>query len=249
MTETHLTPDLLQKWNMKRSLVVTLVLLFFFVLPCFADLYTVVRVVDGDTIDIDYNGEKERIRLLNVDTPESVHPNKTKNTELGKKASDYTKKRLTGKSVSLEFGGKKRGKYGRLLAYVILDKNNFNLELVQKGWSPYYTKYGKSYAFHAQFTAAQTMARANGLNIWAEPILISKNVQSGEYLAPALPPTDKTDKSAQLARADPFHGNIKSHKFHKPNCRYFNCNSCTKIFSSRDAALLAGYSPCKLCSP
>jgi len=165
------TPDLLQKRNMKRSLILTLLLLSFFVMPCFADLYTVVRVVDGDTIIIDYNGEKERIRMLNVDTPESVHPKKSRNTKIGKRASEYTKKRLTGKSISLEFDGKKRGRYGRLLAYVILDKNNFNLELVQKGWSPYYTKYGKSSFYHARFSAAQTRARDNGLNIWSDPDL------------------------------------------------------------------------------
>ncbi len=126
-------------------------------------------MVDGATIVIDYNGEKEKIRLLNVDTPESVHPKKSRNTKMGAKASDYTKKRLTGKSISLEFDGKKRGRYGRLLAYVFLDKNNFNLELVQKGWSPYYTKYGKSSFYHARFSAAQTRARNNGLNIWADP--------------------------------------------------------------------------------
>jgi len=109
--------------------------LFLCVLPCFAEQYKVLRVIDGDTIDIDYQGKRERIRLLNVDTPESVHPDRTRNTRMGKQASDYTKKRLSGKYISLEFDGDKRGKYGRLLAYVGLDKNNFNLELVQKGWS------------------------------------------------------------------------------------------------------------------
>ncbi len=96
--------------------------------PC----YPVVRVVDGDTLSILYQGKKEKIRLLNVDTPESVHPNRSRNTPLGKKASAYTRSRLAGKRVCLEFEGKKRGKYGRLLAYVILDNKNFNLELVKK---------------------------------------------------------------------------------------------------------------------
>ena len=115
---------------MRVTLLIILLVLLVYALPCFAARYKVVRVVDGDTIDINYRGKKERIRLLNVDTPESVHPYKTRNTQLGKQASDYTKKRLSGKFVSLEFEEKKRGKYGRLLAYVILDKKNFNLELV-----------------------------------------------------------------------------------------------------------------------
>ena len=47
-------------------------------------LYEVLRVVDGDTIEIDYNGEKEKVRLIGVDTPESVHPDAEKNTDYGK---------------------------------------------------------------------------------------------------------------------------------------------------------------------
>ena len=112
---------------------VFLTALFFslFILPCFAGQYPVLRVVDGDTIDINYNGIKERVRLLCVDTPESVHPDQSKNTAMGKKASGYTKKRLTGQSVDLELEAKTRGKYDRLVAYVILDGVNYNLELVR----------------------------------------------------------------------------------------------------------------------
>jgi micrococcal nuclease len=82
-------------------------------LSSFAGEYRVLRVVDGDTIDIDYNGTKERVRLLCVDTPESVHPDQSKNTAMGRKASDYSKKRLSGKSVDIELETKTRGKYGR----------------------------------------------------------------------------------------------------------------------------------------
>ncbi|MCP4718004.1 MAG: hypothetical protein GY860_00990 [Desulfobacteraceae bacterium] len=214
--------------------------MFVFVLPCFAGQYKVVKVVDGDTIDIDYKGKRERIRLLNVDTPESVHPDKARNTQLGKQASDYTKKRLSGKFVSLEFEGKKRGKYGRLLAYVILDKKNFNLELVQKGWSPYYTKYGKSKSYHDRFLLAQGQARKSKMNIWRSPALADAN-HPIKIAGPTM--------QGSIAKTGLFHGNTNSHKFHGPDCRYFNCKACTKNFSSRNAALDAGYSPCLLCSP
>ncbi|MBA3009894.1 MAG: thermonuclease family protein [Proteobacteria bacterium] len=220
----------------KKTLVV-LFLLFSLVLPCFADPYKVMRVVDGDTLDIDYQGKRERIRLLNVDTPESVHPDKTRNTLLGKQASDYTRKRLAGKSVSLEFEGKKRGKYGRLLAYVILDRKNFNLELVQNGWSPYYTKYGQSQTLHGNFIDAQAHAKAQQLNIWADP-----------------PPRSIAAKPSatapeQMTATRRFHGNTQSHKFHGPGCRYFHCSTCTRIFSSRNAAKDAGFFPCQVCLP
>ncbi len=70
-------------------------------LPSIAGQYQVLRVVDGDTIDINYNGTKERIRLLCVDTPESVHPDQSKNTTMGRKASDYPKSGCPANSLTL----------------------------------------------------------------------------------------------------------------------------------------------------
>ncbi len=126
-----------------------------------SSLYEVIRVVDGDTIVVDYQGKPEKVRLLCVDTPESVHPDKSRNCERGRQASAYTKSRLAGKMVGLGFEKKKRGRYGRLLAYVILDGKNFNVELVEKGWSPYYTKYGESEKYHRAFVEAQSQNPIN----------------------------------------------------------------------------------------
>jgi micrococcal nuclease len=220
---------------MKKILTVFLMIVALS-LPCFADQYKVLRIIDGDTLDIDYKGKTQRIRLLNVDTPESVHPDKARNTWLGKQAAGYTEKRLAAQSVTLEFEGKKRGKYGRLLAFVFLDNKNFNLELVQKGWSPYYTKYGTSKRYHQVFTLAQSHARIKKLNIWKNP-------------GPKTPEKSVMPSPSPLAQTGLFHGNTSSHIFHGPDCRYFRCKACTKIFSARNAALGAGYSPCHICSP
>ena len=46
-----------------------------------------------------------------------------------------------------------------------------------------------------------------------------------------------------------YHGNVKSKIFHKPGCRHYHCNACTKRFSSRGDAIAAGYRPCKVCKP
>ncbi len=147
---------------------------------------------------------------------------------MGRKASDYSKKRLTGKSVDLELEAKTRGKYGRLLAYVILEGKNYNLELVREGWSPYYTKYGKSDRHHAAFLAAEKNARAQGLNIWAGKVI---------------------DIGSENLTCKLVRGNVKSLKFHGPGCRYFDCKNCTKAFPSRHEAIKTGYSPCKICNP
>ncbi|NLA75833.1 MAG: thermonuclease family protein [Deltaproteobacteria bacterium] len=112
--------------------------------------------------------------MLCVDTPESVHPDKKQNIPMGVTASNYTKQRLEGKSVNLEFEGQERDKYNRLLAYVIIDGNNFNLELIREGLSPYYTQYGLSKKYDQMFRAAEKQAHKDGLNIWGDPELIKK---------------------------------------------------------------------------
>jgi len=192
--------------------------------------YPVLRVVDGDTILIDYNGKKEKIRLLNVDTPESVHPDKKRNSTLGKAASDYTRERLEGKSVGLVFENRKRGKYGRLLAYIMVEGENFNIELVKKGWSPYYTKYGTSPSFHKEFLTAQKHAKSLSLHIWGNTLI-------------------RNSEPRPIARKVIYHGNKKSRVFHNQACKWFNCKHCTRIFHTPDKALSAGFRPCSICRP
>ena len=134
-----------------------------------AGQYKVIRVVDGDTIVVNYHGKYEKVRFLCVNTPESVHRDNKQNVPMGKVASKYTKHRLNGKYVDLEFEGRGRGHYGRLLAYVFVDGENFNAELVKQGLSPYYTKYGLSEKYDQEFREAERYARQHKLNIWRDP--------------------------------------------------------------------------------
>ena len=142
--------------------------LFFIIIPgvVFADQYKVVRVVDGDTIVIRYNGKHEKVRLLCVNTPKSIHPDKKQSITMAEVAFRYTQKKLTGKYVDLEFESWLRGKYGDLFAYVFVDGKNINLELVRQGLSRYYIKYGQSKKYHNEFKVAQDLARREKLNIW-----------------------------------------------------------------------------------
>ena len=94
---------------------------------------TVVRVVDGDTIVVNLNGKEETVRLIGVDSPESVHPTASKNTEAGFAASEFTNVYLSEETVELEFDVQERDKYGRLLAYVYLDGEMFNEKLLKVG--------------------------------------------------------------------------------------------------------------------
>jgi len=139
-----------------------------------ADHVRIIRIADGDTVVVNYKGTNEKVRMLSVDTPESVHPDRKQNIPMGQIASDYTEKRLTRKYVDLEFEGPFRGRHGRLLAYVFVDGVNFNLELVRQGLSPYYTKYGLSQKYDQEFREAERHARNQKLGIWGDPKLTKK---------------------------------------------------------------------------
>lgn len=110
---------------------------------------TVVRVVDGDTLVVDIDGEGERkVRLIGIDTPESVHPERDKNSEDGVRASEHTEEILPpGTVVWLERDVSDTDAYDRLLRYVWLeepdDQNDpeevrdkmLNARLVADGWA------------------------------------------------------------------------------------------------------------------
>ena len=89
--------------------------------PSAAAEATVERVVDGDTIDVRMpGGSLQRVRLLNIDTPETVDPNRPEEC-LGHEATSFVKSRVSpGDSVDLEFDHDRRDRYGRLLAHVRL---------------------------------------------------------------------------------------------------------------------------------
>ncbi|HEY8082974.1 MAG TPA: thermonuclease family protein [Solirubrobacterales bacterium] len=100
-------------------------------LPRSATAY-VVRVIDGDTIEVRIRGRNEDIRLIGIDTPETKKPG-TPIQCFGPRASRFTHNLLEGKRVRLVFGVERRDTYGRLLAYVHLRRRFVNAVLIQRG--------------------------------------------------------------------------------------------------------------------
>ena len=92
----------------------------------------VTRVVDGDTIEARVGDEVEDVRLIGVDTPETVKPGEPVQC-FGLKASHFTERQLAGEHVRLVFGVERRDVYGRLLAYLYRDDRLFNSVLVRRG--------------------------------------------------------------------------------------------------------------------
>lgn len=127
---------------------------------------TVTRVVDGDTVDISPSVKGfSRVRLIGMDTPETHFGTQP----YGPEASEFTKRHLEGKDVTLELDVQKRDPYGRLLAYVHLpDGRMFNEILVQEGYAQVAT-FPPNVRHVERFKEAQRYARENERGLWGLP--------------------------------------------------------------------------------
>ncbi len=128
----------------------------------------VIKVVDGDTIDVRINGVVERIRLIGIDTPETLDPRKPVQC-FGPEATKKAKDLLSGKKVFLEIDSSQgeRDKYERLLRYVFLeDKTNFNQFMISEGFAREYT-YKLPYKYQAQFRQAERDAQLSKKGLWS----------------------------------------------------------------------------------
>ncbi|MBI4097443.1 MAG: thermonuclease family protein [Candidatus Levybacteria bacterium] len=130
--------------------------------------YKVIKVVDGDTIDINIEGKTERLRLIGIDTPETVDPRKSVQC-FGREASGKAKELLGSQFVILESDESQgeRDKYKRLLRYVFLpDGTNFNLFMIAEGYAHEYT-YDEPYKYQAEFKQAEIDARNQNKGLWS----------------------------------------------------------------------------------
>lgn len=125
------------------------------------------RVIDGDTIEVVLpSGQRETVRLIGVDTPETVHP--TKGVQpWGPEASAFTKKLLPiGTTITMEMDVQERDNYGRLLTYVYLpDGRMLNSVLLEEGMAQLMT-IPPNVKYVSLFTRLQAEARQNGRGMW-----------------------------------------------------------------------------------
>jgi len=102
---------------------------------------TVTNVVDGDTFKIEINGTVETVRIIGIDTPETVHPSKPVQC-FGKEASNALKEVLDGEDITLEKNpAEERDKYGRLLRYVEIDGVDIGASMIEEGFAYSYKQY------------------------------------------------------------------------------------------------------------
>lgn len=171
----------------------------------------IVRVVDGDTMKVSFNEagkvKEDTIRLLLVDTPESVDPEKPVQP-FALEASKFAKDTLTDKEVRLELDVSERDKYGRLLCYLYIGDKMFNEMLLENGYARVAYIYPPNVKYVDQFRDIQKAAQLKGVNIWsvenyAQEDGYHENVVKAKPSPSAAPSTAQAAAPTPVATAKP----------------------------------------------
>jgi len=126
-------------------------------------LYTVARVVDGDTLVLQ---DGVRLRLIGIDCPESVKPDHPVEP-FGPEASQFTRNFIGQQQVHLQFDLEREDQFGRMLAFVFVGERMLNEELVRAGLARYQGQYRYAENMKRRLRVAQDEARAAKRGIWS----------------------------------------------------------------------------------
>ena len=196
--------------------------------------YKVVKVIDGDTVKLDYNSKVTNFRLIGVDTPETVHPSKPVEA-FGKEASAFTRNLLLGESVYLRFDVEQTDKYGRHLAYLYRAPDGLfvNLEIVRQGYGHAYTRFPFKYMELFRYYGNQ--ARTAGKGLYGDDAVT------------------KSDGPAQLDLSSLVATKLGSQVYVTRSGKKYHRDGCQLLSKSKIAISLAEaqqkYSPCGRCNP
>ena len=207
-----------------------------------------IDVADGDTITVlNQNNESIKIRLAGIDCPEGsqVH---------GDKAKKFTVSMVSGKHVRILPDTIDR--YGRTVAMVLINGVNLNEQIVSHGHGWVFRKYCTA-DYCNDWLKLEETARDAGIGLWAD-----RNPQppwdwraehrsrdgngrsNGENVSVVTTSTAAvTDPESSII----YHGNRRSHVFHGPACKDYNCKNCTATLNSFQEAIGGGYRPHREC--
>ncbi len=197
-----------------------------------------IDVADGDTITVlNQNNESVKIRLAGIDTPEGSQI-------YGNQATQFTVSKVSGKRVRIF--PETIDKYGRTVALVLINGENLNEQIVASGNGWVYRKYCTA-DYCNDWLKLEKAARDAQIGLWED-----KNPQppwewraehrngngSGDNVSVV---TSSTAVIAGAGGGVIYHGNVRSHVFHGPSCRDYNCKNCTVRLGSYQEAVGAGY--------
>jgi len=163
-----------------KNVFILVLCMLAFIVPCFSESpVTVLYIYDGDTLQLDIEGRRERVRLIGIDTPESyendraVRISRRTGKELksiiaeGKRASAFVKNLLhQGDEVTIEFDTERRDRYNRLLGYVYLSDGRMLNEVIIKSGYAYPLTIQPNVKYKDRFLRAFRYARNNNLGLW-----------------------------------------------------------------------------------
>lgn len=207
-----------------HNVLTQIVFLIFLPVICSAWSGEVVEVKDGDTIVVMHGPIREDVRLYGIDCPE-------KGRDYSRKATEFTRKMTEGKTAEID--GVTRDRYGRTVAWVTVEGASVNREVVKAGLAWWFRKYCPN---EPELEALESQARAQKVGLWS---------QSDQIPAWVLAKAEAQARDLVMV----YHGNTKSRVFHAPTCRHFDCQNCTRVFTSREQAIAAGFRPCGICRP
>ncbi len=229
--------------NLSRLSIFTAFLLLAIAVPSIGMAWSgkVVSVSDGDTIKVLHDGKVEKIRLYGIDTPEKAQ-------DFGQKAKALTSSLVAGRNVEVQ--QKDVDRYGRIVGLVTIDGRNLNELIVRNGYAWVYRQYCQE-KFCADWIKTEATAKQLKKGMWSDPHIIPPwewRHQGKQKSAYRQQSTAETGQRANVTTGE-YHGNVNSHKLHRPGCSAFNCKNCTAVFKTKSAAIRAGYVPCKSCNP
>lgn len=204
----------------------------------------VVRVVDGDTIIVKLdNGQEERVRLLLVDTPESVHPNKPVQP-FGPESSQLAKDMMpVGEKVYLEMDVGERDRYGRLLAYVWVGDKMFNELLLEKGLARVAYVFAPNTRHVDRFYEIQKKAQQQAIGIWSiENYATDRGFDESvveEKKETAATPAPKAGCDNPTIKGN--HSSSGEFIYHVPGGQFYDRTNPEEMFCTEEEAVAAGY--------
>ena len=202
------------------------VLVLILAIPSSASAQLVTRVVDGDTIVVAGVGT---IRLIGVDTPETVDPRRPVQY-FGKQASEFTRRMAQDKVVRLEFDAQRKDKYQRTLAYAFFPDGTFlNAEIVKQGYGHAYVKYPFKYL--DQFRGYEQEAREAGRGLWGATAESAVMAAGDSASADATP-----EQVVYLTRTGT--------KYHREGCRFLARSGIPIALKD-----VGSHEPCSVCRP
>ncbi|MEW6016135.1 MAG: thermonuclease family protein [Candidatus Zixiibacteriota bacterium] len=226
-------------------------------------------MIDGDTFALE-NGQK--VRLIGVDCPESLDPNKPMEY-FAEESMQFLRGLIEGRVVELEYGPERTDKYGRLLCYVWLDDTLLvNKHIIQSGHGMAYLRF--PHKLEAEFLEAELAARRAPVGMWASPrsqpngkemwdeyqTLLNNQGQTTGEKRPWLrdKPAVEKQETSEFGDVDRY---IKKTgqsgdetvyitrtgaKYHRGSCSSLRKS---KIPISKKDAIARGYGPCARCRP